>query len=103
MGDAKRHVGVLLHQQHRGSLRVDVPDNSKDVADQKWGQAQRRLIEKQQLRAGHQSTAHCQHLLLAARQRPRILADALLKARKQRQGPVKILFDAAAVGARVRA
>ena len=82
VGDPERHGGVLLHQQHRRALPVDLGDDLADLADDAGREAERRLVEQEQLRAGHQRTADGQHLLLAAGQQAAALRTALLEHRE---------------------
>ena len=55
---------------------VDALDQREHLLDQQRRQAERRLVEDQQLRLGHQAAADREHLLLAARQRAGALAPA---------------------------
>src|SRR5918997_646620 len=45
VGDPERHRGVLLDQQDRGALPVDLPHDRADLRDDPWGEAERRLVE----------------------------------------------------------
>src|SRR5262249_51422382 len=51
---------------------------------------QRRLVENEQLRLGHQPAADRKHLLLAARQRARKLSQPLCEARKDRPDALEV-------------
>ena len=64
-----------------GALAVDLADHLADLADDARREAQRGLVEEQQLRAGHQAAADRQHLLLAAGE------QAGRAARAGRRGP----------------
>ena len=88
VGDAEGHGRVLLHQQHRRALPVDLGDDLADLADDARREAERRLVEQQQLRAGHQRPADGQHLLLAAGQQAAALGAALLEDREQLEDPL---------------
>ncbi len=77
VGDGEGHGGVLLHQQHRGALPVDLGDDLADLPDDPRRQTEGRLVEQQQLRAGHQRPADGQHLLLAAGQQDAALGVPL--------------------------
>ena len=83
--DAERVVRVLLHQQDRGALAVDLGDRLVDPLDEDRRDSHRGLVEQQQLRVGHQGAADREHLLLAAGHRSALLALALLQAREQRR------------------
>src|SRR5262249_27900101 len=80
IGDPKRHAGVLLDQQDCRPLPADVADRGKDGLDQDWGEAHRRLVEEQQLWAGHQRPAYREHLLLTAGECPTLLVEPLVQA-----------------------
>src|SRR3712207_7034198 len=77
----------------------DLADDLVDAVDDHRGQAQRRLVEEQQLGLGHQRAADGQHLLLAAGHRAALLPLALLEAREQRVDPVEVAADAVGVAA----
>src|SRR5664280_1559702 len=47
-----RHVRVLLDQQHRRTLPVDLGDDLPDLGNHARREAQRGLVEQQQLRCG---------------------------------------------------
>src|SRR6185437_5607532 len=56
-------------------------------------QAEGRLVEQQQLRPQHQRARDRQHLLLAARERARLLASALPESREIAVDALEILRD----------
>jgi hypothetical protein len=70
IGDRQSHTGILLDQQDGRAASGNFADNPKDILHDHRCQPQRRLIEKQQTRSGHQAVGHGDHLLLTARQRP---------------------------------
>src|SRR6266851_2526752 len=75
VGALQRLAGVLLHEQDRALLALELRDDPKDLAHEQGRQPERRLVEHQELRAGHQRPADGQHLLLApAERRPELLA-----------------------------
>ena len=74
-----------------------------DLLDEDRREAQRRLVEQQQLRLGHQRAAHREHLLLAAGHRARLLRLALLQAREQLEDALEVVADLGVVGAGERA
>src|SRR6056297_833913 len=49
LGDRQRHVRVLLDEQHRGALLVDLDDQVADLLDDQRGETEARLVEQQQL------------------------------------------------------
>ncbi len=78
---------VLLHEQDRQALRVELVDDLEDVLNEARRQAEGRLVEHEQASARHQAAANGQHLLLAAREGAGHLAHALGEARQQGQNP----------------
>src|SRR6478609_596435 len=64
--DRQRHGGVLLDQQDRGALAVDVEDDVADGLDDLRREAEARLVEQQHRRLRHHRAADREHLLLAA-------------------------------------
>ena len=72
---------------------------SKIVAHQERGEAQRRLVEQQQLRVGHQRPADGQHLLLAAGEGAGELVAPFLEPREQREDALAVFLDARLVAA----
>ena len=61
--------GVLLDEQDRRALLVDLGDDREDLGDEHRREPHRRLVEQQHPRLGHQGAPDRQHLLLAAGQR----------------------------------
>ena len=57
-------------------------DDLEDLGDELRCEPERRLVEHQELRVGHQRPADREHLLLAAREVSRPLPTTLLEARK---------------------
>src|SRR5579883_507436 len=99
MGDRQRLHDVLLDQQNREALAVQSADQGEHLLYQKRRQAERRLIEDEQLRLAHHAAADCQHLLLAARQRAGVLRPALLQAGEDGDDVVEVLLPAGAATA----
>ena len=93
-GDVERHQGVLLDEQDRGALLVDLDDDLEDPLDEDRREAHRRLVEEQERRVGHQGPADRAHLLLAAGHRPRLLRLALGQAGEEREHAVEVLLQA---------
>jgi len=58
VGDAERHIGVLLDDEDRRALAVDVLDDVEDLIDEVGCQAHRRFIHAQQLGSTHQCATH---------------------------------------------
>src|SRR3546814_221744 len=83
VGDLQRPPGALLDQQHRDAVAPEHRDRRVDLVDHLRHQAERDLVDHQQPRLGHQRSPDRQHLLLAAGQRPRLLAEPLAEPRKQ--------------------
>ena len=65
----------------------------EDLLHDQRREAQRRLVQKQELRAAHERAGDGQHLLLAARERAAALLQALLQAREQGADPLEILVE----------
>ncbi len=96
---------VLLDQEEGYSLCVDPADQREQFLDQEWGEAERGLVEDQELRFGHEAAADGEHLLLAPRKRAGPLALALGEPREDRKHPVAVpvaVAAGAAVGAEIK-
>src|SRR5262249_22011756 len=102
-GNGKGRSRVLLHQQNRRAGLLDGADRVKDLDLQAMGNTHRRLVEKEQHGLTHQGAADREHLLLASRQRARLLTTALLEDREQAIDSRKIARDAVPVAAQVGA
>src|SRR5207247_8502372 len=63
LGDVQRLEGVLLDEQDRRPLRVDLLDDREDLLDEDRRQPERRLVEEEQAGPAHERPAHGQHLL----------------------------------------
>ena len=83
MRDLERFGRVLLDQEDRRSLRVDLRQNPKDRFAEDRRESERRLVEHEELRACHQRATDRQHLLLAAGERPGELFRTLFQTRKE--------------------
>src|SRR5579859_2785860 len=90
MRDLERLADVLLDEQDRQPLPVQLPDEGEELLDRDRRQAERRLVEDQEARLGHQAAADREHLLLAAGERARALRGALLEPRKDVQHPLEV-------------
>ena len=69
VGGVERHQRVLLDEQDRRALRVDLADDLEDLLDEDRREPHRRLVEQQQLRPRHERAPDREHLLLAAGER----------------------------------
>src|SRR6266478_1328918 len=68
------HRGVLLDEKHAHALLlVDRSHDAEDLAGDQRRQAERRLVKQEQARTRHEGARHREHLLLAARERARLL------------------------------
>src|SRR5258707_2182829 len=89
VGEVEGHRRVLLHQEDAHALlRVDRPQDAEDLRDHEGGQAERGLVEQEQGGAGHERPGDRQHLLLAPRERARLLSAPL---GEDREVPVDLL------------
>jgi hypothetical protein len=75
-------MDVLLDENHGQPGIPECLERSEQLIDEDRRQAQRRLVDNQNLRIGHQPAGDRKHLLLAARERAGLLPPALLEARK---------------------
>src|SRR5881628_795791 len=89
------HVGVLLDEQDRGALLVDLPDRAKDRGHELRREAEGRLVQQKDRRTGHERAADGEHLQLAAGQGPGLLAGALLQDREESEHFLVVLRDPA--------
>ena len=74
----ERDVGVLLYEQDRRSLMVDLLDGLED-APLARGRGPWRVRRGRQFRTAHQGAADREHLLLAAGQSTGLLFDTLFR------------------------
>src|SRR6266511_2361682 len=93
VGDVEGHQGVLLDEEDRRPLRVDLADDLEDPLDEDRREPHRRLVQQEELRVGHQRAADRHHLLLAARERPGALGLPLGQAREELVDAVEVLAD----------
>src|SRR5512139_1215685 len=84
----QRLADVLLHQHDRDPLPVDPFRDLENLLDEDRGEPQRRLVEHQDLRQGHQPPPDGAHLLLPAAHRPGRLLPALLHPREELVDPL---------------
>src|SRR5215218_7107291 len=79
-GDVQRDVCVLLDDEHgQASRLVQLPHEPEELAYDQRREPERGLVEEEQARPRHQRTLERKHLLLAARERSRLLVTALLE------------------------
>ena len=72
-------VGVLLDEEDgEPVVPVERLEALEDLLDDERREAERGLVEQEQLRPAHQRAGDGEHLLLAARQRAAALVHALL-------------------------
>src|SRR5581483_11557646 len=76
MRELERMEGVLLDKEDGHPLAVQLADHVEDLLDDEGGEAQRGLIEQQELGPAHQRAGDRQHLLLAPRQRAAALVQS---------------------------
>ena len=77
VGDVERHQRVLLDEQDRRPLLVDLDDRSRRSCRRRSARGPSRARRASAARPRHQRAADRAHLLLAARHRPRLLASPL--------------------------
>ena len=72
----------LLDDQDGDALRRERPDDPEQPLDDRRGEPLRHLVDHQDARLHDQSSGDGEHLLLAARQRPRELRSARVERRE---------------------
>ncbi len=65
-GDRECHHRVLLDQKHGRALPIHFHDDVSDALHHERRQPERRLVEQQKSRVGHERSADREHLLLPA-------------------------------------
>jgi hypothetical protein len=63
---ARRHLEVLLHQQHGGALRLELPQRGHEVAHDGRREALAGLVDEDERTRLDDGARHGKHLLLAA-------------------------------------
>ena len=99
--DFKGSHHVLLDQQDRDAGAVDLEQRLAQPFDQPGRESERQFVDHQQLRPRHDSAPDGAHLLLAARQRDRVLPLTLAQNRKKREHIVEIAPDLRVVAAQI--
>src|SRR5579859_5431425 len=99
VGEAQRLLEILLGHQHGERVALlHFGDGLDGAADQDRSEADRRLVDQEDLRRQHQRAAERQHLLLAARHAAGELAAALGKPRKGLEADLEVALELAARG-----
>ncbi len=99
----QRGQRVLLDQQHRGALGLQLLDRREDLLRHDRREPHRGLVEHEQLRARHHRPPDREHLLLAAGEQPRLVRAPLPQHREQLVHPVQVLAGCPASSLRVYA
>ena len=104
IGKIKGEIRVLLDEEHADFLlTVDRAHDAENLLDHERRQSERRLVEQKQLGPHHQGAADRQHLLLAARQRARLLPATFFQFRKIAVDDLEIGGDVRPITSRMRA
>ena len=91
----ERDPRVLLDDEHGEPVPlVQLADDPEDLAHDHRREPERRLVEHQQARSRHQRAREREHLLLAARQRPRRLVARARDPREPLRHPVDVGLEA---------
>src|SRR6266571_1122332 len=90
VGEAERLGGVLLDEQDRRALLVDLADGVEDALDDDGGEPHRGLVQQHQLGPCHERPADREHLLLPSGERARRLARAFLEDREELEDAVHV-------------
>jgi hypothetical protein len=103
MRDRERGVGILLRKQHHCTGAIDRRNRLEHLRHDLGREADRRLIQQEDLRLGHQGPADRHHLLLAAAQRACRIVHASGQRREQFQHSRETALDLRLVVTAVRA
>ena len=101
--DGECEVDVLLDQEDGHALAPDLGDGLEDLAGDQRGEAERRLVQQEKPRAGHERAADGEHLLLAARERAGGLTAPLPEDREEGEDALEVRLHGGPVAARVGA
>src|SRR5579862_2119939 len=85
-----RHVLLDQHDREAG-LAVESLDHAEHLVHDHRRQAERGLVEEDELRLAHEAAADREHLLLAPRERAGGLALALREPREEREDALEVL------------
>ena len=83
VADAQREIDALLDDEQRPPLVAQLEQRLGDRVDRERREAERRLVEQQELGVAHQHPADRDHLLLAAAERRGRARSQLLEDREQ--------------------
>ena len=78
---------ILLHQQNRRPLLIDLLQDAEELIHQKRSKSHGGLVQEHHSSTGHHGTGHGEHLLLPATQGIRALMAALLQPREETEDP----------------
>src|SRR5581483_11765776 len=87
VGQLQGPADVLLDEEQGGPLRGDLVEVVEDLVDELGGEAERHLVDEDELGPGQPGVGQGQHLLLAAAQRAGPLVEALAEDRERLGGP----------------
>src|SRR3989442_13928644 len=82
VGQLKRHLGVLLDQEHADPLPLQLPDRADHGLHYQRRQPLRGLVQEHQLGTGQHRAGDGQHLLLAAREEAALAVEDAAKRRE---------------------
>src|SRR6202008_3732184 len=86
--------GILLNEDKADFfVAIDLDDRASNVTDDFRRQTERRLVQQEQPRTGHQRPADDNHLLFSTGETAGLLPQSLLQARETHETLLEILFD----------
>src|SRR5690606_10873239 len=92
IGDLQGLAHVLLNQEDRGPGLVQLLDQAEDLLDKVRRQAQRRLVQDEEARMGHERPGDDELLLLTAGQRAARLMQSLAEDRETLAHPLEVFL-----------
>src|SRR5580765_3204432 len=101
--DRKRHVRILLDDEHRDAGLMHLLDDLEASLDEDRRQPHRRLVHEEQLRARHQRATHGDHLLLSSGECPRELRPSLVEQREECVDALEVFLPPPRIANEVRA
>ena len=102
IGKLQRKIRVLLYKKHCHAGVAKGAHRAHHFGHHQRREAERGLVEQEQLRPGHQGAAEGEHLLLPARKRAGRLAAALPQDRKARHRLAEAALDFPPPGQQIR-